>query len=50
MDLLNPIDVRLMGAKINQRTIANVEKSGLTIESIETLSWGGIFKLIIARK
>ncbi len=50
MDVLNPLVVRLMGANINRRTIENVAASGLTIESIQDLGWGGIFKLIIAHK
>jgi len=50
MDMLNPLVVRMMGANINRRTVENVQKSGLVIEKIETLSWGGIFKLIQAQK
>jgi len=50
MDILNPMVVRMMGANINRRTVENVQKSGLVIETLETLSWKGIFKLIVARK
>ena len=50
MDILNPMVVRMMGANINRRTVENIQKSGLVIETIETLSWKGIFKLIQARK
>ena len=50
MDTLNPMIVRMMGANINRRTVENVKASGLTIKSVEDLSWGGIFKLIIAQK
>ncbi len=49
MDALNPIVVQMMGANINRRTVENVEKAGLQIESVEDLGMGGIFKLIAAR-
>ncbi len=49
MDWLNPIVVRMMGANINRYTVENVRKAGLEIESIEELSMGGIFKMIVAR-
>ena len=47
MDVLNPIVVRIMGANINRRTIANVEASGLTIERVETLSWVAFLSLLL---
>lgn len=50
MDALNPMVVRMMGANINRRTVENIEASGLTIKQVETLSWGGIFKLIVVHK
>lgn len=49
MDLLNPLAVRLTGANINRRTVDNVKRSGLQLESAETLGMNGIVKLIIAR-
>lgn len=47
-DLLNPIVVRLVGFNINRRTVKNVEKSGLKIESVKHLTALGIVKLIEA--
>jgi ubiquinone/menaquinone biosynthesis C-methylase UbiE len=47
-DLLNPIAVRLTGANINRRTVENVQRSGLKIESVENLTPSGIVKLIVA--
>lgn len=47
-DLLNPIAVRLTGANINRRTVENVRRAGLTIESVENLAPRGIVKLIVA--
>ncbi len=49
MDLLNPLVVRLVGANINRDTVGNVERSGLKLESVEDLGFGGVFKLILAR-
>lgn len=49
MDLLNPVVIRMMGANINRRTTENVQTAGLTIQRVETLGMGGIFKLIEAR-
>jgi ubiquinone/menaquinone biosynthesis C-methylase UbiE len=49
MNLVNPLAVRMMGANINQRTVDNVARSGLTIEKVTDLG-AGIFKLIEARK
>jgi phosphatidylethanolamine/phosphatidyl-N-methylethanolamine N-methyltransferase len=49
MDALNPLVVRLVGANINRRTVANVEKAGLTLEAVENLGLGDIFRLIMAR-
>jgi ubiquinone/menaquinone biosynthesis C-methylase UbiE len=47
-DLLNPTWVRLTGANINRRTVENVGRVGLKIESTESLSPNGIVKLIVA--
>jgi ubiquinone/menaquinone biosynthesis C-methylase UbiE len=49
MDLMNPIVVRIMGANINRRTVENVERAGLKIESIEHLGPMKMVKLIVAR-
>lgn len=49
MNIANPIGVRMIGANINRRTLENVEKGGLAVEKVTDL-WGGIFKLIEARK
>jgi len=38
MDILNPMVVRMMGANINRHTVENIQKSGLVIETIKTLS------------
>ncbi|MCB2160501.1 methyltransferase domain-containing protein [bacterium] len=45
MDALNPIIVRIMGANINRRTVANVEGSGLKLIEIINLA-GDLVKLI----
>jgi ubiquinone/menaquinone biosynthesis C-methylase UbiE len=50
MDWLDPLVVRLMGPHINRRTVENVRRAGLTIERVEDLGAGGIFKLIVVRK
>jgi len=50
MDVLDPLVVRLMGPHINRRTVENVQKAGLTVEHVEDMGMGGIFKLIQARK
>jgi ubiquinone/menaquinone biosynthesis C-methylase UbiE len=47
-DLLNPLIVRLTGANINRRTMENVERAGLKIESLEDLAPSGLVKLIVA--
>ena len=49
MDLSNPVAVRLSGANINRQTVSNVEASGLTIESLESLGPYGVAKLMVAR-
>jgi ubiquinone/menaquinone biosynthesis C-methylase UbiE len=49
MDAINPVIVRMMGANINRRTVENVQKSSLVLDSFENLGMGGIFKLIKAR-
>lgn len=48
MDLMNPIVVRIMGANINRRTIENIRRAGLEIESIEHLGPMKMVKLIVA--
>ncbi len=48
MDLLNPLVVRVMGANINRRTVANVRRAGLTIVEVEPLR-GELVRLIHAR-
>ncbi len=48
MDLLNPLVVRLWGANINRRTVENVQRAGLEIESIEHLGPLQMVKLIAA--
>lgn len=49
MDLMAPLVVRLNGAYINRRTIANVQAAGLKIDQVLDLDNMGMFKLIIAR-
>lgn len=48
MDCLNPFS-RLIGPAINRRTLDNIRKAGLEIETVEDLAMGGILKLIVAR-
>ena len=48
MDLYNPLAVRVTGANINRQTVANVERAGLRIRSVEDLVPLGMFKLITA--
>jgi len=50
MDIFNPAAVRMTGANINRRTVENVSTSRLSIEHVEDLGVGDIFKLIIARR
>ena len=50
MDLVDPLVARLMGPHINRRTVENAQRAGLTLERVEDLGAGGIFKLIVARK
>jgi ubiquinone/menaquinone biosynthesis C-methylase UbiE len=50
MDLINPLVVRIMGANINRRTMENIQKAGLKIESVHDLAMQGMFKMIVARK
>lgn len=35
MDLLDPLTVRMIGPHINRRTVENITKAGLRIQSIE---------------
>ena len=49
MNLAAPLVVRVTGANINRRTVANVNRSGLVIEKVTDLA-GDIVKLIEARK
>ena len=48
MDLLNPAFVHLLGPNINRRTVENVEKAGLLIQSIEHLGPMQMVKMILA--
>lgn len=50
MDWINSITSRMMGPNINRRTLDNIRKAGLEIETVENLAMGGIMKFIIARK
>jgi ubiquinone/menaquinone biosynthesis C-methylase UbiE len=50
MDLINPLVVRIIGANINRRTLENIQKAGLKIESVHDLAMQGMFKMIVARK
>lgn len=50
MDIINPIVLQMMGPNINRRTVDNVDRAGLRIESIENIGFGDIFKLIVARR
>jgi SAM-dependent methyltransferase len=49
MDLLNPLVVWATGANINRRTVDNVRRAGLIIESEQDLTAVGTVKLIVAR-
>ena len=49
MDRLNPWVVHVMGANINRRTIENVKKAGLRIESVEHLGLMKMVKMISAK-
>jgi ubiquinone/menaquinone biosynthesis C-methylase UbiE len=48
MDLLNPVTLNLIGSNINRDTLANIQKAGLTIKSVEDYS-GKLVKLVAAR-
>jgi ubiquinone/menaquinone biosynthesis C-methylase UbiE len=50
MDAINPLIVRMMGANINRRTLDNIHKAGLKIETVQDLAMGGMFKMIVAQK
>ncbi|MHB1417358.1 MAG: class I SAM-dependent methyltransferase [Chloroflexota bacterium] len=47
-DIANPLVVRMMGANINRRTLDNLDRAGIAIESVENL-WRDVVKLIVAR-
>jgi len=49
MDLMNPFFVYFLGPNINRRTVENVEKAGLHIESIKHLGPMQMVKSIIAQ-
>lgn len=49
MDFLNPLMVRLYGANINRRTVENVRRSELNVESVTNLGPLDVVKLIIAQ-
>lgn len=48
-DLFNPLVVRLFGFNIDRRTLENIERAGLKVETVRDFSQGGIVKLIVAR-
>jgi len=48
MDVLNPLFVSLLGPNINRRTVENIEKAGMSIQSIEHLGPMKMVKMIIA--
>ncbi len=48
MDVMNPVEVRVMGANINRQTVENVKQAGLEIVDVEDLR-GELVKLIHAR-
>jgi ubiquinone/menaquinone biosynthesis C-methylase UbiE len=50
MDILNPALVRVTGANINRRTVDNVRGAGLSIDHVENLGVGDIYKMIIAHR
>ncbi|MBI4268161.1 MAG: class I SAM-dependent methyltransferase [Chloroflexi bacterium] len=50
MDWADAITSWLMGPHINRRTLDNIRKAGLEIETVENLAMGGIMKFIVARK
>lgn len=50
MDRLDPLTHRYGGMHINRRTVENIDKSALDIETVEDVAMGGIVKLIIAGK
>lgn len=49
MDALNPLVVRLIGANINRRTVENVRRSGLAIESVTSLGPMGVVRFIVSQ-
>jgi len=49
MDRMNPLILRIMGANINRRTLENVQKAGLRIESIKHLGLMKMVKMIVAK-
>ncbi|SDH86733.1 Methyltransferase domain-containing protein [Alteribacillus persepolensis] len=48
MDLLNPIGLHIVGANINRKTIANIEKSGMNVEKQEFLMSSIMRKLVLS--
>lgn len=50
MEWINPVTLRLTGANIDRATVANVERAGFELRRVDTLSPGGIYKLIDARE
>ena len=49
MDIFNPLIVRLSGANINRRTVANVRHAGWQLTYEEDLDLDDIFKLLVAQ-
>ncbi|HLR42482.1 MAG TPA: hypothetical protein VK067_04455 [Pseudogracilibacillus sp.] len=48
LDLINPFTVRIVGANVNRKTIANIENAGLKIEKQDYLMTSIMRKLIIS--
>jgi ubiquinone/menaquinone biosynthesis C-methylase UbiE len=48
MDILNPLSVNLIGSNINRDTLANIEKAGLEIKSVEDYT-AKLIKLVAVR-
>ncbi|RME71068.1 MAG: class I SAM-dependent methyltransferase [Chloroflexi bacterium] len=49
MDWFNPLAIRITGANINRRTVENVRRAGLIIESVTPLGPLNVVRLIEAR-
>lgn len=49
LDWANPVAARISGANINRRTVENVMRAGLEVESVEELGPVGIVRMISAK-